>query len=89
MCGFCAGAVSAGGDVSVHGFAVGPSWSVEPAGTQPVRSGHHGRGVGKGNFYSYNHFHFLTLIFTDQLKSSPDSLIFRENARVVAAQERS
>lgn len=43
------GAVSAGGDVLVHGSAAGPSWSVEPAGTQPVRSGHHGRGVGKGH----------------------------------------
>lgn len=45
---FLSGSVSAGGDVSVHGIAAGPSWSVEPAGTQPVCSGHHGRGMGKG-----------------------------------------
>lgn len=44
---FCPGAVSAGGDVPVHGVAAGPSRPVEPAGTKPVRSGHHGRGVGK------------------------------------------
>jgi len=41
------GAVSAGGDVSVHGSAARPPRSVEPAGTQPVCSGHHGRGLGK------------------------------------------
>ena len=50
---FCKGAVSAGGNVSVHGSAARPSRSVEPAGTQPVCSGHHGRGVGKGNCYIY------------------------------------
>lgn len=52
-CLLCQGAVSAGGDVSVHGFAARPSRSVEPAGTQPVCSGHHGRGMGKGNSYNY------------------------------------
>lgn len=50
---FCQGAVSAGGDVSLHGFAARPSRSVEPAGTQPVCSGHHGRGMGKGNSNIY------------------------------------
>lgn len=53
MCFFCKGAVSAGGNVSVHGSAARPSRSVEPAGTQPVCSGHHGHGVGKGNCYIY------------------------------------
>lgn len=42
-----AGAVSAGRHVSVHGSAAGPPRPVEPAGTQPVRSGHHGRCLGK------------------------------------------
>lgn len=50
MC-FLLGAVSAGGNVSIHGSAAGPSWSVEPAGTQPVCSGHHGCGMGKDNLY--------------------------------------
>lgn len=44
---FCQGAVSAGGNVPVHGFAVGPSWSMESAWTQSVCSGHHGCGMGK------------------------------------------
>lgn len=52
-CLLCQGAVSAGGDVSVHGFAARPSRSVEPAGAQPVCSWHHGRGVGKGGAYRY------------------------------------
>lgn len=49
---FLSGSVSAGGDVSVHGTAAGSSWSVEPAGTQPVCSGHHGRGMGKRKIIS-------------------------------------
>lgn len=45
---FCLpGAVSPGGLVSVYGTSAGPPWSLEPAGTQSVRSRHHGRGLGK------------------------------------------
>lgn len=47
---FCEGVVSAGGDVSVHGFAAGPARSVEPAGAEPVRAGHHGCSMGKKGF---------------------------------------
>lgn len=41
------GAVSAGSHVPVHGSAAGPPRPVEPAGTQPVRPGHHGRSMGE------------------------------------------
>lgn len=47
---FFKGAVSAGGDVPVYGFAAGPSRSVESAGTQSVCSGHHGCGMGKNSY---------------------------------------
>lgn len=43
------GAVSAGSHVPVHGSAAGPPRPVEPAGTQPVRPGHHGRSMGEGS----------------------------------------
>ena len=49
---FFPGAVSTGGDVSVHGSAAGSSRSVEPAGTQSVCSGHHGRGMGERNSHA-------------------------------------
>lgn len=51
MCFFYKGAVSAGGDVPVYGFAAGPSRSVESAGTQSVCSGHHGCGMGKDSYF--------------------------------------
>lgn len=41
------GAVLAGGDGSVHGLTAGPSWPVEPAGSQPFRFRHHGHCLGK------------------------------------------